>query len=240
MSGWSYPVLGGGRFYPAGLKAGAWLEFYGGRFDTVEINSSSYRIPAVQTLERWREAVDEGFVFSVKLWRHITHELRLKGIGGPLRQFVAAAEHLGPKRGPLLVQLPPSLGRDLGLLRGFLEVAGGAQRVVVEFRSRDWVCDQTYDLLDRYGAAICLSDHPHCPTTAPNAAAFVYVRRHGPGGKYREPYGAEAIERDADLVRQWREAGVEVYVYYNNTIDGDAATDAAALRERVGECGLER
>jgi len=197
-SGWSYPHWAKGRFYPKGLKQGQWLGFFAQHFDTVEVNMTFYRLPKLAMLTRWREVTPSHFRFAVKLSRRITHEKRLADCAGELKTFFEVTAELGPKRGPLLVQLPPSLRMDIGLLDRFLsdlkDAAGESPwRVTVEFRREDWLAEPVYELLDRYDAALCLADMPGCPITKPNGASFIYVRRHGPGGRYHGCYSMDHI-----------------------------------------------
>ena len=238
-SGWSYPDWAKGRFYPKGLKQGEWLPFLARHFNTVELNASFYRLPRPEYIDRWREVTGGRFRFAVKLWRRVTHEKRLDDCDAELESFLRVVNELGPKRGPLLVQLPPSLHKEIALLDEFLanvEQAAGRSRwrVAVEFRNRDWLCDEVSRLLDRHRAALCLADLPRCSVTEPNDAPFVYVRRHGPGGGYRGCYTPEHIAADAKQVGAWLAAGRDVYVYYNNDIDGHAVDNAGQLMEAIG------
>jgi uncharacterized protein YecE (DUF72 family) len=238
-SGWSYAHWAKGRFYPQGLKQGEWLRFFSGQFSTVELNSSFYRLPRPEFVARWRSVTGGRFRFAVKLWRRITHVKRLLDCERELADFLAVANEFGPKRGPLLVQLPPSLRKDAARLDEFLTLskkAAGRTRwkVAVEFRNPDWLCDEVYALLTRHKAALCLADLPRCPITEPNDAPFVYVRRHGPGGGYRGCYTSQHIAADAAQVRRWLADGRNVYVYYNNDIGGHAVDNARQLMEAVG------
>ena len=189
-SGWSYAYWAKGLFYPKGLRQPDWLQYYSRCFSTVEVNASFYRPPRPEMIARWREVTPTRFRLAVKLWRRVTHEKRLSDCAAELRDFLATVVELRAKRGPLLVQLPPSLKRDTVRMGDFLaELKCAAHRfrwrVAVEFRNAEWICDQVYELLDRYNAAICLADMPRCPITEPNDVGFVYIRRHGPGGRYR-------------------------------------------------------
>ena len=235
-SGWSYAHWAKGRFYPKGLKQGEWLRFFAEQFSTVEINSSFYRLPKPEFITRWRSVTGGRFRFAVKLWRRITHEKRLVECEAELRDFLKVMGELGPKRGPLLVQLPPSLRRDVRRLDEFLAAlkkASGRVRwkVAVEFRNADWLCDEVHELLDRHKAALCLADLPRCPITEPNDAPFVYIRRHGPGGGYRGCYAPEHIAADAERIRGWLGRGKDVFVYFNNDIGGHAVDNARQLIE---------
>jgi len=237
-SGWSYSHWAKGVFYPRGMKSGEWLPYFSQHFSTVEINSSFYRLPRLDIVKRWRDVTGAGFQFAVKLWRRITHERKLANCTRELKDFFAAAVELGPKRGPLLIQLPPFLKCNLELLEGFLtelnSVTGETRwKVTVEFRNTEWLCEPVYQLLNRYDVALCLADMPRCPITEPNNASLVYIRRHGPGGTYSGCYPPEEIAGDAARIREWLREGRDVYVYYNNDIDGHAVTNARQLIEAV-------
>jgi uncharacterized protein YecE (DUF72 family) len=122
-------------------------------------------------------------------------------------------------------------------LRELHEAADGRWRVAVEFRNATWLDDDVYRVLDEAGAAICLHDmHPFAATERENDAKFIYIRRHGFGaGKYAGSYPPEKIAADADRVRKWASEGKDVFVYYNNDIDGWAVANARELIEKVGE-----
>ncbi len=214
------------------------MSFFSKHFPAVEVNMTFYRLPHKAMLERWMRVTSCEFMFTLKLWRHITHEKRLADCGQELRDFFATAETLGPKRGPLLVQLPPSMRMDLARLDAFLTEVKAASpkyewRVAVEFRNRDWLRQETSTLFDRHDAALCLSDMPRCPITEPNDASLVYARQHGPTGTYSGCYSKEQIAADAVRVRSWLNQGRDVYVYFNNDIEGYAVDNARQLRGAV-------
>src|SRR5262245_32430701 len=122
------------RFYPAGLPPQAWLSHYARHFDTVEINSSFYRLPDATVFARWRDATPPGFVFAVKFSRFGTHMKRLLTPRATIRQFLARAGRLGSRLGPVLVQLPPRWAPDLPRLDAFRAAAPRDVRWVVEVR----------------------------------------------------------------------------------------------------------
>ena len=233
-SGWSYPHWAKGRFYPRGLKQADWLRFYAEHFPSVEVNTSFYHLPRPGMFAKWRERTGLGFVFAVKLWRVITHIKRLVDCTEELRTFTAIASELGPNRGPLLVQLPPSMTADASLLDSFLGAVEEASpddpwRVAVEFRNAGWLTQPVYDVLDRHGAALCLADLAKVPIREPSDAGFIYVRRHGFSGGYSGSYPPESIAEDAARVRGWLQEGRDVYVYYNNDVGGHAVDNARQL-----------
>ncbi len=237
-SGWSYNDWAKGRFYPKGLKQGEWLRYFAERFGTVEVNASFYRLPRPEMITRWHSLTGSRFRFAVKLWRRITHLKRLADCRRELGDFFGVVAALGRKRGPLLVQLPPSLTKDVARLDTFLtdlkQTAKPARwKVTVEFRHPSWLCDEVYRLLDSHRVALCLADLPRCPITEPNDASFVYLRRHGPGGDYRGCYAPAQVAADASRVRRWLQDGRDVFVYYNNDIGGHAIDNARQLIDQV-------
>lgn len=251
-SGWSYVHWGKGAFYPRGLKPTEWLRHYAGEFSTVEINASFYRLPKPETVARWCEATPPGFRFAIKLWRRITHERRLLNCGDDLHRFMEVAQVLGPKRGPLLVQLPPTLRADPPRLDDFLAevrtaTSASPWRVAVEFRHASWLSPATEEILDRHNAAGVLADKPECLTAQPNRARpdapapFVYVRRHGPAGSHTACYTDSDLALDADHVRRWLAEGREVYVYFNNDVHAHAIHNARRLSQLItGRSAVEQ
>jgi uncharacterized protein YecE (DUF72 family) len=238
-SGWNYKHWKL-RFYPAEVRQRDWLAYFAERFNTVEINTSFYRIPKPDTVAQWAAVAPAGFRFAVKLWRGITHYKKLLNARTYVDNFLEVIDILPARmRGPVLIQLPPNQGKNVEKLREFLkefrEASGGRWRAAVEFRNPAWLCDEVYGVLDQAGAAICLHDMPGSVTDRENNVGFVYVRRHGSGaGKYAGSYSSKQIAADADRVRAWAKAGKDVFVYYNNDIEGKAIVNAQELRERVG------
>ena len=240
-SGWNYKHWKL-RFYPPTVKQRDWLFFLAERFNTVELNTSFYRIPKKESVEHWAATAPAHFRFAVKLWRGITHYKKLVNVREFLGNFLEAMDAIpADKRAPLLIQLPPNQGKNVEKLRAFLgelaDTSGGACRATVEFRNTDWLTDDVYRALDEAGAAICLHDMPgRGNTERENDTDFVYVRRHGSGsGKYAGSYSPQQIEGDAERIRKWTSAKKDVFIYYNNDIDGWAIVNARELQEKVKE-----
>ncbi|MBV8528526.1 MAG: DUF72 domain-containing protein [Candidatus Dormibacteraeota bacterium] len=226
-SGWQYDHWRG-TFYAEDAPASGWLATYADRFDTVEINSTFYRLPAASAVDRWREGTPGGFLFAVKMSRYFTHVRRLRDAAEPVAHFLERVQHLRTQLGPVLVQLPPTMPIDLDRLVAALRCFPGSQRVAVEFRHESWFEASVRDALAELGAAFVLSDRdgtPHGPLW--RTASWTYLRMHGgaaDGGNYT----------DADL-REWtqrlRELGAgEAYVYFNNDAHGHAPRNAGSMR----------
>ena len=243
-SGWNYKSWRG-RFYPRELPPSRWLEYYTQVFDTVEVNGTFYRLPEAPTFRAWREQTPPSFVMAVKASRFLTHMKRLRNPGEPLERLLSRAAELGPRLGPVLYQLPPSLRLDLARLEHFLKalprrVAGVRRRLqhVVEFRDVSWYIDETYQLLDRHGVAVCLHDKAGSALRDASTGGSVYVRFHGTSGRYHGSYYDRALDEWAvRLTDDWR-AGRTVYAYFNNDPDAVATENAqrlrALIRKRLG------
>ncbi len=156
-SGYSYKEWKG-TFFPEDLPASKMLGFYAGRFNTVEINNTFYRMPAPAMVAKWAEQVPEAFVFALKAPQTITHRRQLNDAGDAVAFFWKTARELGPKLGPVLFQMPPFFKKDLGRLRDFLRQLPEDCRAAFEFRHPSWFADDVYDVLKTAGAPLCLAD----------------------------------------------------------------------------------
>jgi uncharacterized protein YecE (DUF72 family) len=238
-SGWNYKHWRE-AIYPRGLPQKRWLEQAAGTFDTVEVNTSFYRIPKRETVDAWQAGTPSGFVFALKLWRGITHYRKLRNAGDLTERFLESVEALPvSRRAPLLIQLPPNQGKDLPKLeeyvREYRALAPTRWDIAVEFRNAGWLQPDVYHALDRLRVALCLHDMAgKGDTGTPNDAPFVYIRRHGSAeGRYAGSYSPEALARDAARAAAWVREGRRVYVYFNNDIGGYAWWNAKDLRSAI-------
>jgi uncharacterized protein YecE (DUF72 family) len=228
-SGWLYRHWRG-DFYPKGVKAKDELAFYADRFDTAEINASFYRMPAEAAVQGWRERTPDGFLFAWKASRYLTHLKRLLDPQEPVAFMFGRAEGLGAKLGPVLYQLPPSMKLDLDRLAGVLRVLPPHRLHAFEFRHPSWYEPAVFDLLRDHDASLVLSDHHHAPAPWVATAGWVYVRGHGPGGRYWGDYPEETLLDWAAHIRAWRNEDRRVFCYFDNDIGGAAPRDAQRLR----------
>jgi uncharacterized protein YecE (DUF72 family) len=224
-SGWQYRDWRPG-FYPAGLPQRLWLEHYASRFPVVEVNNAFYRLPERSTFERWRERTPAGFCFAVKMSRYLTHVKRLKDPAEPVARFLDRAGALGPKLGPVLLQLPPTLRADLGALDETLAQFPTAVRVAVEPRHDTWFTDDCRKLLERRGAALCWADRAGRPITPLwRTADFGYLRMHEGRANPWPRYGRRALKSWFERLSGVREG----FVFFNNDPGGAAVADAEAM-----------
>lgn len=173
-SGWSYPAWRG-AFYPAKLPPARMLAEYAVRLPTVEVNATAYRSPRPEVLAGWRAQAGPGFVFALKAPQWITHRLRLRGAEEAVARFEAAAAELGDALGPALFQLPPTLRRDLPLLRDFLALLPPGGRHAFQL-SGDWLVPEVFEALAGAGAALCVVDGDEATTPLVATAPFGYLR----------------------------------------------------------------
>jgi uncharacterized protein YecE (DUF72 family) len=177
-SGYSYKEWKG-AFYPEKLPASEMLRYYAGRFRTVEINNTFYRMPAAEMLARWAEEVPDGFAFTLKAPRRISHEKRLQDAQADVAAFLQRGSILGAKLGALLFQLPPFLKKDLARLQDFLAVLPADGRAAFEFRHPSWQDDGVYAALRAADAMICVTDtdEGETPLVATSRCGYVRLRR---------------------------------------------------------------
>ena len=232
-SGWNYAHWRE-LVYPKGLPPTRWLEHYATLFDTVEVNSTFYRLPKRDAVARWVEQTPDDFLFTVKASRYLTHIKRLTDLGPGAERFYERIEPLlrSPKMGPVLWQLPGNFRRDDERLAAALgKLPPG--RHCFEFRHASWFVPEVYELLRSHGAALVIGDHPERPfQTHELTAAWTFVRFHyghrGRNGNYSE----RELEEWAQRIEDWR-ARIDVYAYFNNDWLGYAVKNGIWLRKKL-------
>src|SRR3954464_3377039 len=198
-----------GAFYPADMKPEGMLAWYAERLPTVEINNTFYQMPKVAMLENWLRATPDSFRFAIKASRRITHMARLNAetAADSLAFLYKNLATLGPKRGPVLFQLPPFMKKDVPRLDDFLRLLPQGHGAAFEFRNESWFADDVYDALKRVGASLCLSEREdNAPPPLVETAPFGYVRLR------LETYSDDDLRRWAERLMKtsWR----EIYVYF--------------------------
>lgn len=211
------------------------LCYYASLFNSVEVNSSFYKIPMQRTVEKWAADVPENFRFTFKLWRGITHEKGCVYDPADITRFFQSINGIGQRKGCLLVQFPgsvtsfflPNLARLLGEIS---EANTTGWNVAVEFRDRSWYDDKTFELLEQHRAAVVRHDMPKSSTPLVDTETpFVYLRFHGENGRYRGTYSGDFLREHAEFARSMTEDGKTVYAYFNNTM-GEAVHNARDLQ----------
>ena len=227
-AGWSLSKEVAAPFPPEGSH----LERYAALFNAVEINSSFYRPHRPQTYARWAASVPDGFRFSVKLPRSISHQRRLVDADEELQRFAAESGELGEKLGCVLVQLPPSLQFDAAIASAFFTRLRQAFACMLacEARHPSWFGAAATAVLAAHGVSRVSADPPagqdgpHVPS-APSA----YLRLHGSPKIYYSSYSAQYLEQVTRTLRAHAAAGRSAWCIFDNTAAGAAVPNALAL-----------
>ncbi len=262
ISGWRYPPWRT-VFYPRGLPQREELRYAAERLTSIEINGSFYALQRPESYQTWRTQTPDDFVFAVKGGRFITHMKKLRDVETALANFFASGVlALGPKLGPLLWQLPPSLGFDAERLAAFFAllprstaqaaalagrhdermtgrsylaaVTDQPLRHALEIRHATYAVPAFVQLLREHDIALVVADTAgRWPLLRDVTSNFVYVRLHGDEELYTSGYSPEALDAWAAAVRAWTRDGLDVYVYFDNDVKVRAPFDAMALAARL-------
>ena len=217
-----------GPFYPSGLKDDAMLGYYSGRYPTVEINNTFYRLPKEHVLLDWASQVPDQFTFAIKASQRITHYARLKaGAADALGFLLKNTASLGDRLGPILFQLPPNLQKDSDRLRAFVALLPADRRFTIEFRHESWFDEETFDALRARDIALCVSESADvvCPRVA--TASWGYLRLHRQD--YTDPMLAEWQQYVA--AQPWK----DTYVFFKHDyIDGAGPLAVERFVDMIG------
>ena len=248
--GWNYDAWVG-PFYPDGTRPGDFLTLYSRAFTTVEVDSTFYAIPPERTIRGWAERTPPNFIFALKLPQEITHERRLRDADDLLELFFDRAHALGPKLGPVLIQLGPDFApTELPALAQFLDKLPGDIRFAVEFRQRGWINDTVLKTLAEHNTALALTDARWIPRKTMLSLAerptadFAYLRWMGPN---REIVDYSRIQHDRTReTGEWSEAILmliqkvtAVYGYVNNHFAGHSPYSARQIQRLLGQRPVE-
>jgi uncharacterized protein YecE (DUF72 family) len=231
-SGWQYRHWRG-EFYPEKLPQRRWLEHYTANFDTVELNTTFYRLPPPTSVERWRDSTPDNFCFAAKGSRFLTHMKKFKDPAAGIERFFEHLEPLAEKLGPIVFQTPPFWAVDLGRLEGFLRALPKHHQYAFELRNPTWHSEPVYDLLRKHNAAFCLFEIAGAQSPREITADFTYVRLHGPGNKYQGLYSEDTLRQWARQITTWLKTLRGVYLYFDNDEAGYAAQNAMDLKRLV-------
>jgi uncharacterized protein YecE (DUF72 family) len=238
-AGWSIPRAAAERFPPAGTH----LQRYSRRLRCAEIYSSFHRPHTAATYAKWRASTPPDFRFSVKMPRTITHDLKLRDAREPFVAFLAQTDGLAEKRGPILVQLPPSLSFDAPAVTAFLDLVRQAYQgpMACEPRHATWFSPAAASVLNRYEIARVAADPAPVPEGAVPAGwpRLAYFRLHGSPRKYWSRYDPNAIASLAADLRSVA-AAEERWCVFDNTASGAAIENAWELRQQLAVTSSRR
>jgi uncharacterized protein YecE (DUF72 family) len=236
-SGWQYRDWRG-VFYPEDVPQRFWLEHYAEHFATLENNGAFYRLPGRDAFAAWRERLPKGFAMAVKASRFLTHVKRLRDAAEPVERLTDAAAGLGDRLGPYLLQLPPTLQADPGLLAECLDRFPEGSRVAVEPRHESWESDEVRSVLADRDAAWCWADRGGRPVGPLwRTASWGYLRLHEGRARPAPSYGDAALRSWCRRVAETWSRRADCYVYFNNDHGGAAVRNAFRFAELMRGLG---
>lgn len=230
--GWSY-TFWKDNFYPADLKSHDFLSYYSKQFDTVEVDSTFYRIPQTQTVVEWKKQTTEEFTFALKFPQIITHVKMLKDCQDETNAFIERVDQLQEKLGPLLLQLPPTFKLEqLPTLDEFLSKLPKKQRYAVEIRNKSLLVPHFFSILRKNKVAHAWIESPKMPFTNEMTTNFAYARLEGDRKTVSGIIGRIEIDRSA-TTKMWTERirglvdeGIDVFLYFSKYYSGHPPSDA--------------
>jgi len=230
-SGWTYDHWKG-NFYPPGLTKSHWFDFYAKQFNAVEVNATFYRVFGDQTFEKWKARAPQGFGYTLKAPKAISHRRLLKDVEEDIQVFCRSVDLLGDAYKMILLQISPDMPYDHGLLRSALQAFPEPGRVAVEFRAGYWFNPHTESLLSSVGAVFCNVDSPRQRMTEVLTSGRTYLRLHGRDHWYTSNYSTEDLKHVADVAHRLADRGAsEVGIFFNNDYSGYAPANALELQK---------
>ncbi len=223
-SGWAYSIWKP-EFYPDDVAAKNFLKFYGTQLNAVEVNYTFRRMLSAKAAASWMADTGAGFRFAVKMHQSVTHFKRLKNVEESLKYFLTNLEplHKNGQLGPVLVQLPPNLKADAGLLREFLAQLPRVVKFAFEFRHASWFSDEIYDAMRERNAALCVAETEDLTTPEVQTASFIYFR-------FRRPsYDEAALGQLAERVQGHLANGLETFAFFKHEEDPRSPLNAVKL-----------
>ncbi|MEX2230888.1 MAG: DUF72 domain-containing protein [Cyclobacteriaceae bacterium] len=229
-SGYHYPEWKG-IFYPDDLPQRKWFEYYCTHFNTLELNGTYYKFPRIEGLKNWYTNSPKGFSFTVKAPRHITHFKKFKDAQRMLNDFNETTKAgLGEKLGCVLFQFPSNFQYEPDRLSRITDMLDATVRNVLEFRHPSWWTQTVFDALTSANISFCGMSHPALPETVIGTRDTLYYRFHGLPHLYNSKYEIQILEQVVQEILN-RPQGRQAFIYFNNTAEGHAITNAKQLQD---------
>jgi uncharacterized protein YecE (DUF72 family) len=232
-SGWTYDRWKG-DFFPLANPGSIRFGRYATRYSAVEVNGSFYHAASDSGDMRWRKQPAPGFRYALKLPKSVTHQKQVSNVESEIAVFWRTVCHLDECLGMILLQLSPDQPMDLGWLHTILKAFGDPSRVAVEFRAPAWQGEDVRRQLELLGAAYVSVDSPHHQLTEWVTGPRAYIRLHGRRRWFADRYTPEELEGICEMAHRMAKLGAqEIYIFFNNTIEGDAQENALALKSML-------
>lgn len=228
--------------YPSGISSQKYLAFYSRIFNSVEIDSTFYGTPRIETVQRWKQLTPPSFKICVKLPKVVTHELVLINVAGLMYEFLERISLLQEKLGVILIQFPPSFSAEqMSRLEEFLPTLPADFRFAIEIRNKSWFTkyEEFVTLLRKYNVCWVATEYPGLPRTISVSTDFIYIRWIGQHGSFSR-HNRVRISRTDNMRMWWQEIKniakeeLDIYGYFNNDYAGFAPGSANEFKEIIG------
>ena len=230
-SGWNYQHWKP-RFYED-IPTKRWLSYCASQFNSIEVNSTFYRLQSEKTFQRWYQDTPDNFRFAIKANRYLTHTKRLRNAEDSIALEQQHAQALGDKLAVVLWQLPGNFSMNLNRLSQFINALNSWNTVrhTIEFRHNSWFDNTVAELLTQHNIAVCQSDASDWPLWQCVTADFVYVRLHGKPQTYASNYSVAKLEKWASQAKLWLKQNRDVFIYFDNDAEAKAPFNALSLQK---------
>lgn len=234
--GWSYDFWKG-KFYPNKTASKDYLVYYAMQFNTVEVDNTFYRIPTQSTVSNWKQQTPNGFLFSLKFPRMITHVKMLRDCQRETEIFLKRVDLLGEKLGVLFLQFPPNFGIEhLPDLEGFLHKLPPQHHYVVEVRNAGWLNKEFYSILNANRVALAWTDSSLMAEIIEVTADFLYVRWEGERKKINGTLGKIEVDRAGELKLEAERikpyiGKMDIFGYFSKYYSGYPPSDIANIKD---------
>ena len=222
-----------GNFYPIGLPQKEWFNFYAERFNTLELNSTFYQFPRIESLKRWYNTSPGDFVFAIKAPRLITHYKKFTMCSSLLNDFYSSIRAgLKEKLGPVLFQLPPKFCYTEERLELIIEGLSNEFTNVIEFRDQSWWLPKVFKRLRKDKISFCGAEYPGLPDTPVMTSKTAYYRFHGRPRLYYSAYKRRELKNIIDTMAENKTIST-AYIFFNNTATAAAIKNADWLKNYI-------
>ena len=238
-SGWAYRDFIS-TLYPPKVPAAEWLQYYASQLSTVEILGTIHKHPKADALYKWYNTTPKDFVFSAVANKQITHSLHLLNPRPILIDLIKSFQILDGKMGPIVFQPPPRILSNFERFKKFaysLQEASSSTPFVFEFLDPLWMTSEVKELLLKLKISTALSDAGGFQSTS-NVSGdvsgnFVYIRLHGSPLAGESGYSTAVLKTWAERILSWSNEGKDLFVYFGNTLRGQAIQDVSTLKSQI-------
>lgn len=232
-SGWTYSDWRG-KFYPKDLPMRLWFDYYKQHFNVVEINATFYRFFPKKTYLKWYKQAGPNFVYIIKVPRLISHFKRLQHCDDLIKTFCQSVSLLKDKLALILLQLPPSFTLNLELLEDAILSFDDPKKLVIEFRNKSWLIDETLELLKKYNCTYCSADSPDMLLNDWVSSDTGYIRLHGRKQWFNYKYTKKELMRVALIAKKMQKNGAsKVFILFNNDFYAYAVQNAKTVEKML-------